>query len=88
MLRLEKRPAPSRFWSWGTPVLAVLATMVAGGFLFALLGKDHRREDQHTFGRPGRQRHRRTRKRAHDVLPLGTDVPDRGPEPQRQTRRD
>ena len=40
MLRLEKRPAPSRFWSWGTPVLAVLATMVAGGFLFALLGKD------------------------------------------------
>ena len=40
MLRLEKRPTPSRFWSWGTPVLAVALTMIAGGMLFALLGKD------------------------------------------------
>ncbi|MFM2357019.1 MAG: hypothetical protein RLZZ528_2755 [Pseudomonadota bacterium] len=40
MLRLEKRPTPSTFWTWGTPVLAVIATMIAGGFLFALLGKD------------------------------------------------
>ncbi len=40
MIRLEKRAAPSRAWSWATPVVAVLATMVAGGVLFALLGSD------------------------------------------------
>ncbi|MEO9823557.1 MAG: ABC transporter permease [Paracoccaceae bacterium] len=40
MIRLEKRPLPSTAWSWATPVVAVLATMVAGGFLFAFLGKD------------------------------------------------
>ena len=40
MIRLEKRPTPSRFWAGFTPVLAVLATMVAGAILFAALGKD------------------------------------------------
>ncbi len=40
MLTLEKRPTPSRFWTWATPVLAVVLTMIAGGILFALLGKD------------------------------------------------
>ncbi len=40
MIALEKRPEPSRFWSWATPVLAVLLTMVAGGAMFAALGKD------------------------------------------------
>lgn len=40
MIRLEKRPQPSRLWVYGAPVLAVLATMVAGGLLFAALGKD------------------------------------------------
>ncbi|MEM9344754.1 MAG: ABC transporter permease, partial [Pseudomonadota bacterium] len=40
MIRLEKRPEPSRAWSLATPVLAVIATMIAGGVLFALLGKD------------------------------------------------
>ncbi|PWE32097.1 sugar ABC transporter permease [Maritimibacter sp. 55A14] len=40
MLRLEKRPVPSRFWTIMTPVVAVVATMVAGGLLFAFLGKD------------------------------------------------
>ncbi|WP_413874341.1 ABC transporter permease [Albidovulum sp.] len=40
MLVLEKRPAPSRAWAWGTPFLAVALTMVAGGLLFAALGKD------------------------------------------------
>src|SRR5690606_21881726 len=40
MLRLEKRPTPSRAWAWGTPFLAVLLTMIAGGALFAMLGKD------------------------------------------------
>jgi simple sugar transport system permease protein len=40
MITLIARPAPSRFWAWATPVLAVLATMIAGGVLFAILGKD------------------------------------------------
>lgn len=40
MITLEKRPEPSRLWSWATPPLAVLLTMIAGGALFALLGKD------------------------------------------------
>jgi ABC-type uncharacterized transport system permease subunit len=40
MLRLERRPQPSKTWTVLTPVVAVLATMVAGGVLFALLGKD------------------------------------------------
>ena len=40
MIRLEKRPTPSQFWSWLTPVVAVLATMVAGGLLFGALGTD------------------------------------------------
>jgi len=40
MIRLEKRPTPSRFWAGVTPVLAVLATMAAGAVLFAALGKD------------------------------------------------
>lgn len=40
MLTLEKRPSPSRFWQYATPVLAVVLTMVAGGLMFALLGKN------------------------------------------------
>ena len=40
MLRLEKRPQPSTLWGWATPVLAVGLTMIAGGILFAALGKD------------------------------------------------
>ncbi len=40
MIRLEKRPQPSQAMSWATPLLAVLATMVFGGVLFAVLGKD------------------------------------------------
>lgn len=40
MLRLEKRPQPSQVWTYATPVLAVVLTMVAGGILFAFLGKD------------------------------------------------
>lgn len=40
MLRLEKRPSPSRFWVWATPVLAVMLTMLAGGAMFAVLGKN------------------------------------------------
>ena len=40
MIRLEKRPQPSRVISLATPVLAVLATMFFGRVLFAVLGKD------------------------------------------------
>ena len=40
MLRLEKRPSPSRTWAYLAPVLAVIATMIGGGVMFALLGKE------------------------------------------------
>lgn len=40
MIAFEKRPEPSRAFALATPLLAVLATMVFGGLLFALLGKD------------------------------------------------
>ncbi|MDZ4096793.1 MAG: ABC transporter permease [Paracoccaceae bacterium] len=40
MLTLERRPNPSRFWQAATPVLAVVLTMIAGGIMFALLGKN------------------------------------------------
>jgi general nucleoside transport system permease protein len=40
VLRLERRPSPSRFWTAATPVLAVVLTMIAGGVMFGLLGKD------------------------------------------------
>ncbi|ASP18968.1 beta-methylgalactoside transporter inner membrane component [Antarctobacter heliothermus] len=38
MIRLEKRPQPSRLWTILAPVLAVLLTMFVGGLLFAALG--------------------------------------------------
>ncbi|MCD1625719.1 ABC transporter permease [Seohaeicola saemankumensis] len=40
MLKLEKRPQPSQTWIYLAPVVAVIATMIAGGALFAALGKD------------------------------------------------
>lgn len=40
MIVLEKRRSPSRAWALATPVLAVVATMIAGGLLFWALGKD------------------------------------------------
>lgn len=40
MLRLEKRPSPSKMWTALTPVLAVVLTMIAGGIMFSILGKD------------------------------------------------
>ena len=40
MLRLEKRPQPSRAWTFATPLLAVALTMIFGGILFAALGKN------------------------------------------------
>ncbi len=40
MLRLEKRPNPSQVWGYLAPILAVITTMIGGGVMFALLGKD------------------------------------------------
>ncbi|KEJ88988.1 ABC transporter permease [Sulfitobacter donghicola] len=40
MIALVKRPEPSKAFSLAAPVLAVLATMLFGGLLFSLLGKD------------------------------------------------
>ena len=40
MLRLEKRPMPSKVWQGATPVVAVMLTMIAGGLMFAVLGKN------------------------------------------------
>ncbi|MGB5864731.1 MAG: ABC transporter permease [Sulfitobacter sp.] len=40
MISLVKRPEPSRAFSLAAPLLAVLATMIFGGMLFALLGKN------------------------------------------------
>ncbi|WGH77550.1 ABC transporter permease [Jannaschia ovalis] len=40
MIRLERRPTPSRIWGAASPLLAVLLTMAAGGLMFAGLGTD------------------------------------------------
>lgn len=40
MIALEKRPQPSKAWTAISPLVAVVLTMVAGGIMFALLGKD------------------------------------------------
>ena len=40
MIKLEKRPQPSDLWSMATPIVAVLATMIFGGILFAFLGEN------------------------------------------------
>jgi general nucleoside transport system permease protein len=39
-MKLEARPQPSAFWSYGSPVLAVLVTVLIGVLLFSALGKD------------------------------------------------
>ncbi len=40
MLRLEARPQPSQRWSYGSPILALLTTVVIGVVMFVALGKD------------------------------------------------
>jgi simple sugar transport system permease protein len=40
MIQLVPRSTASTFWQIATPVMAVLATMIAGGILFAMLGHD------------------------------------------------
>jgi len=40
MLKFEPRPQLSRFWTFASPLLALLITVLIGMALFALLGKD------------------------------------------------
>ncbi len=40
MLKLESRPQASKLWSYGSPVLALLITVLIGVALFMALGKD------------------------------------------------
>ncbi len=40
MLRLEARPEPSAGWTYGSPVLALLLTVIIGTLMFLALGKD------------------------------------------------
>ena len=40
MLKLEPRPQASRWWSYGSPVLALAITVLLGVLLFMALGKD------------------------------------------------
>ena len=51
-LRLEARPQPSKGWSYGSPLLALLVTVVVGVALFVLLGKDPVRGLQVFFWEP------------------------------------
>jgi simple sugar transport system permease protein len=40
MLKLEARPQPSAAWSYGSPLLALLITVMLGTLMFIALGKD------------------------------------------------
>ena len=51
-LKLEARAQPSALWSYGSPLLALLCTVVIGVILFALLGKDPVRGLQVFFWEP------------------------------------
>jgi ABC-type uncharacterized transport system permease subunit len=51
-LKLEVRPQPSQWWSYGSPLLALLCTVVIGVILFSLLGKDPLRGLQVFFWEP------------------------------------
>lgn len=52
MLRLEVRPTPSKWWTYGSPVLALLLTVLLGVILFVALGKDPVRGLQVFFWEP------------------------------------
>ncbi|MBP7352725.1 MAG: ABC transporter permease, partial [Comamonas sp.] len=40
MIKLEQRPQASRWWTYGSPLLALAITVLIGIVLFMLLGKD------------------------------------------------
>ena len=52
MLRLEARPQASKVWTWASPLLALLLTVVIGVVLFVALGKDPWRGLQMFFWEP------------------------------------
>ncbi len=52
MFKLEARPQPSSAWTYASPVLALLCTVVIGVMLFMLLGKDPLRGLQVFFWDP------------------------------------
>ena len=52
MLRLELRPEPSRFWTYASPLLALLLTVLIGMALFSALGKDPIRGLEMFFWQP------------------------------------
>ena len=52
MLKLEQRPQASKFWTYGSPVLALLITVLIGVGLFVILGKDPVRGLQAFFWEP------------------------------------
>ncbi|MDM0043810.1 ABC transporter permease [Variovorax dokdonensis] len=52
MLKLEPRPQLSRFWSYGSPILALLITVLIGVVMFEALGKDPLRGLQVFFWEP------------------------------------
>ncbi|MES2686306.1 MAG: ABC transporter permease [Pseudomonadota bacterium] len=52
MLKLEARPQPSRLWTLGSPLLALLITVLIGVCLFVALGKDPVRGLQVFFWEP------------------------------------
>ncbi len=52
MLKLEPRPQASRWWSYGSPLLALAITVLIGIALFAALGKDPVRGLQMFFWEP------------------------------------
>ena len=52
MLSLIPRPAPSRIWTWASPLLALAITVLIGTLLFIALGKDPERGLQVFFWEP------------------------------------
>ncbi len=52
MIKLEVRPQASPFWTWASPVMALLVTVVIGVLLFVALGKDPVRGLQVFFWEP------------------------------------
>ena len=52
MLKLEMRPQASRLWTYASPVLALVLTVLLGVALFMALGKDPVRGLQMFFWEP------------------------------------
>ncbi|MCB1978621.1 MAG: ABC transporter permease, partial [Burkholderiaceae bacterium] len=57
MLKLEARPEASKWWTYGSPLLALAITVLIGVALFALLGKDPLRGLEVFFWEPLKSRY-------------------------------